>query len=100
MKKCATCDKKMQKLELLDSHIDLCDTCESIFLNKGELLAIDNFLEKIDQEKIPKGLKRSIQLQKDLVNAEFEIQKQDKLHKIIDEIPGIKYIASFLSLFF
>lgn len=102
---CPACQNGMQEIVFAyDSkiYIDHCENCDGVFLDQGELLAIDNFLENIEKEPLPPNLKKALTAAKHQTNANFALQEAevDKLYKIIDEIPGIKYLADFLSKFF
>jgi len=101
---CPSCQNKMEEfIFAFDSNIwiDRCPSCSGIFLEHGELTAIDKFLEKVDQEKVPADLKEKIALEKEKINASFQKMQQenDQLYGIIDEIPGIKLIINFLDIF-
>jgi Zn-finger nucleic acid-binding protein len=102
--KCPKCAGEMDEYVFaFDSgiYIDRCQDCGGIFLDEGELLAIDNFLERAEKEELPDGLLDKLHHVKHKVNKRFEQMKeeQDELYKIIDEVPGIGFVANFLGKF-
>lgn len=102
---CPACSNKMREFVFAyDSnvYIDRCDNCGGIFLDQGELLAINNFLEKVEREDVSPEIVKNLKTEKVKVDANFEMMKaeNDKLYKLIDEIPGIKYAVNFISHFF
>jgi Zn-finger nucleic acid-binding protein len=80
-------------------HIEKCPKCKGIFLDKGELLAIDNFVEKEKQEGLPEEIAQKVKSAKATTHLEFlSIEEENKkLYKVIDQIPGINFLVKLFS---
>ncbi len=86
---CPRCNLPMNKYKYMytsNIYIDSCDKCEGIWLDKGELLNIVNYLEeasKVDPEKEAEVLAKIRQIKK-----EYELKEKefvDSLVKIDDK---------------
>lgn len=103
IRKCPSCSQKMNKRIFNASSeitIDGCPNCHGIFLDYGELLAIDNFLERDEKTPVPHEILRKVKEEAEEIKIRFkrkEEQEREDSYKFIDEIPTLSMVTQFFT---
>lgn len=101
---CPSCNMTMKEIEYeYDSgiHIDRCDSCYGIYLNKGELLQLNNYLEssvgsREAQERMKKGENILAVVEKKLGEDEKKAEKAADNLYTSDDLPMLNGIVDYL----